>query len=83
MSKFKCSSWSFVVEVPGGDDAIDKWRKNRLFNLPPQHGTPAPLVAKEHPRRMTNKIHNQLHLEIDHLGYSKIESQVQLLVIRR
>ena len=81
LSKFKCSVWSFVAEVPGGDDAIDKWRKNRLFNLPPQHGTPAPLVAKEHPRRMT--LLSQLHLEIDHLGYSKIESQVQLLVIRR
>ena len=79
LSKFKCSSWSFVVEVPGGDDAIDKWRKNRLFNLPPQHGTPAPLVAKEHPRRMSWR--KFLHLEIDHLGYSQIKFQVQLLVI--
>lgn len=52
LSKFKCSVWSFVVEVPGGDAGDEKWRKTRLFNLPPQHGTPAPLVAKEHPRRM-------------------------------
>ena len=34
---------------------LDKWRKNRLFNLPPQRGTLASLVAKEHPRRMTER----------------------------
>ena len=34
---------------------LDKWRKNRLFNLPPQHRTLTPLVAKEHPRRMTER----------------------------
>ena len=46
LSKFKCSVWSFVVEVPGGDDAIDKWRKNRLSNLPPQHGPLRHLLQK-------------------------------------
>ena len=45
LSKFKCSSWSFVVEVPG-IVMNDKWRKTRLFNLPPQQGPLRHLLQK-------------------------------------